>query len=89
MLRDSGGTPRHYLPPKSRPLYEQVALLQRIGVARAVPLLMTWDEIAAEEGIPSRTLQYFYKSALDGPRAPSTGRPGRRRTRHLTRLLNL
>jgi hypothetical protein len=59
-----------YWPPRSRPLYEQVDLLQRIAIARcslAGPGL-TWDEIAEAEGIPKRTLQHFYRSSIDGPR---------------------
>jgi hypothetical protein len=81
MLRDWGGTPLHYVPPKSRPLYEQVNLLRRIAVMRcSLPTRpgLTWDEIAAAEGVPKRTLQHFYRSSLDG--ANETDR--RRRSTH-------
>lgn len=67
MLRDEGGSRSLvYWPPRSLPLYEQVALLQRIAVARATG--STWDEIAEVEGIPKRTLQHFRRSSIDGPR---------------------
>jgi hypothetical protein len=83
MLRDWGGTPEPYIPPKSRPLREQVALLDRIVVARTSPLA-TWESIAAEEGVPLRTLQHFYRTAIDGAGPPAIRRrPGRRRTRRM------
>jgi hypothetical protein len=67
--------------PPSRSLYEQVELLQRIVAARTSPLV-TWDMIAADEGIPKRTLQHFYWRAIDGAAPPVIRRrPGRRRTR--------
>lgn len=81
MLHDWGGAPEPYIPPKSRPLREQVALLNRIVAARISPLV-TWDMIAADEGIPKRTLQHFYWRAIDGADPPVIQRrPGRRRTR--------
>ena len=87
MLRDSGGPPEPYIPPKSRPLREQVALLNRIVAARTSPLV-TWDMIATDEGIPKRTLQHFYWRAIDGAGPPAIPRrPGRRRTRGLIGLL--
>jgi hypothetical protein len=68
------------VPPKSRPLREQVALLDRIVVARISPTT-TWESIAAEEGVPVRTLQHFYRRAIDGAGPPMIRRrPGRRRT---------
>lgn len=81
MLRDWGEPPQPYVPPKSRSLYDQMALLQRIVAARISPM-MTWDLIAADEGIPKRTLQHFYKTAIDGTGPPMIRRrPGRQRTR--------
>lgn len=72
MLRDERGSRSLvYWPPRSRPLYEQVALLQRIAIARvsyAGKAGLTWEEIAQHEGIPKRTLQHFYRSSIDGPR---------------------
>lgn len=80
MLRVEGGSPSLvYRPPRSRSLYEQVNLLQRIVLFRSSVAGLTWDEIAEIEGIPKRTLQHFYRSARDG--AGVTGR--RRRTRWL------
>jgi hypothetical protein len=69
MLHAHGGYPVRYVPPKSRPLYEQVALIQRIALARCMAPAgpgMTWDEVAAQENIPKRTLQHFYKSSIQG-----------------------
>lgn len=87
MLRDWGGPPEPYVPPKSRPLREQIELLNRIVVARTSPLT-TWDMIAAEEGIPKRTLEHFYRTAIDGTGPPVIPRrPGRRSTRRMARLL--
>lgn len=86
MLRDLGAS-EPYIPPKSRPLREQVALLDRIVAARTSPLT-TWESIAADEGIPKRTLQHFYWRAIDGAGAPLIRRrPGRRRTRGIAGLL--
>jgi hypothetical protein len=73
MLRDRGGPIDIYVPPKSRPLLEQVELAQRVAIART-GLSMNWEEIAGAEGIPKRTLQHFYKSWLDGLKAPRAGR---------------
>lgn len=81
MLRDWGGTTEPYIPPNSRPLREQVALLNRIVAARMSPLT-TWESISAQEGVPVRTLQHFYRRAIDGAGPPAIRRrPGRRRTR--------
>jgi hypothetical protein len=85
MLREWGGPPTPYfpyVPPKSRPLYEQVDLLQRIAILRCGPPGehgMTWDEIADAVGVPKRTLQHFYRSSLDG--AVVTGRRRRKGSR--------
>jgi hypothetical protein len=84
MLRDWGESPNrsvHYVPPKSRPLYEQVDLLQRIAVLRcSLPgeSGMTWDEIATTVGVPKRTLQHFYRSSLDGACVTDRRRRARR-----------
>jgi hypothetical protein len=87
MLRNWGGPPEPYIPPKSRPLREQVALLDRLVVARISPLA-TWESIAAEEGVPVRTLQHFYRTAIDGTGPPVIPRrPGRRPTRRIESLL--
>lgn len=48
------------------PLLQQVALAERIAVARNLRPRMTWDEIAEAEGVPKRTLQHFYRRWLDG-----------------------
>jgi hypothetical protein len=74
MLRDKGGYPDSYIPPKSRPLLEQVDLAFRIVAARNALPSMTWDQLAVVEGVPKRTLQHFYKSWLDGVGAPTKRR---------------
>lgn len=87
MLRDWGGTHEPYIPPKSRPLREQVALLDRIVAARVSPLT-TWESISVEEGVPVRTLQHFYKTAIDGAGPPVIPRrPGRRPARGRSLLI--
>jgi hypothetical protein len=88
MLRENAANPEGYRPPKSRPLLEQVDLAYRIVVARYSPSPMTWDQIAAEEGIPKRTLQHFFRSWLEGVGAPTERqRTLRPRTRDVERLL--
>ena len=61
------------MPPKSRPLLEQVALAQRIVIARHGSPRMTWDEIAELEGVPKRTLQHFYSPWLRGLKTRRAG----------------
>ncbi len=62
MLRVWGDTPDS-TPPCSRPVYERVLLAQRIALARTgiEPLAATWDQLAAETGVPKRTLQHFWR----------------------------
>ncbi len=82
MLHDQGGSRLYYWPPRSRPLYEQVALLQRIAIARVSypgKVGLTWDEISEREGVPKRTLQHFYRSSIDGPRVHAYKRRERSR----------
>ncbi len=74
MLRDSRGPIDTYVPPKSRPLLEQIELARRIAMARSAPLSLTWDQIAEVEGIPKRTAQHFFKGWLDGLKVPTAGR---------------
>jgi hypothetical protein len=82
-----------YVPPKSRPLLDQLDLAYRIIAARLGPERSTWDEIAAAEEIPKRTLQHFHRGWLEGVGAP-TKRPAKRREsrqpseRELHRLLS-
>lgn len=73
MLRDPWGPIDTYVPPKSRPLLEQVELARRIATARN-GLSLTWDQIADVEGIPKRTAQHFFKGWLDGLQLPTAGR---------------
>jgi hypothetical protein len=88
MLRENAANPDGYRPPKSRPLLEQVDLAYRIVVARYSPPRMTWDQIAAEEGIPKRTLQHFFRSWLEGVGAlTERQRTLGPRTRDVERLL--
>jgi hypothetical protein len=47
----------------------RVDLAYRIILARLGPEEATWDEIAAAEGIPKRTLQHFYRGWLEGEAA--------------------
>lgn len=74
MLHDRGGLINAYVPPKSRPLLEQVELAQRIAIARSGPASLTWDQIADVERIPKRTAQHFFKAWMDGLKAPTTRR---------------
>jgi hypothetical protein len=67
MLRFEGGPPKTYISPKKRPLFDQIALAERIVLARVLRPPMTWDEIAQDEGVSKRTLQHFYKRWLDDP----------------------
>jgi transposase len=63
-----------YFPPKSRSGAEQSDLAERIVVARGAG--MTWDEIAAMEGVPKRTLQHFSRGWQRG--SPAADRARRR-----------
>jgi hypothetical protein len=74
MLRDRTPPQDDYTPPKSRPFLDQLDLAYRIILARLGPEEATWDEIAAEEGIPKRTLQHFYRGWLEGVGAPTKRR---------------
>lgn len=88
MLRERTSTPSDYIPPKSRPLLDQLDLAYRIIAARLSPEPSTWDEIAAAEGIPKRTLQHFHRTWLEGVGAPTKRRTSERAFgRDLDRLL--
>lgn len=89
MLREQTAPASDYIPPKSRPLLDQLDLAYRIIVARFAPEPSTWDGIAAAEGIPKRTLQHFHQSWLEGVGAP-TKRRGSERTvaRNINRMLS-
>ena len=88
MLREKTAAQDDYVPPKSRPLLDQLDLAYRIIVARVSPEPSTWDEIAAAEGIPKRTLQHFHRSWLEGVGAPTKRRRSERRlARDMSRLL--
>jgi hypothetical protein len=78
-----------YVPPKSRPLLDQLDLAYRIIAARLGPEQSTWDEIAAAEEIPKRTLQHFHRGWLEGVGAPTKRRESRQPSeRELHRLLS-
>jgi hypothetical protein len=88
MLRDPTPLEDGYVPPKSRPHLDQLDLAYRIIAARFGPEPATWDEIAATEEIPKRTLQHFYRGWLEGVGAPTTRRKSLRPSaRDLDRLL--
>lgn len=87
-LRKLTPAARGYVPPKSRPLLDQLDLAYRIIAARLSLEPSTWDEIAAAEGIPKRTLQHFHRSWLEGVGAPTKRRRSERGlAREMNRLL--
>jgi hypothetical protein len=89
MLREQTSPAGDYIRPKSRPLLGQLDLAYRIIATRFSPEPSTWDEIAAAEGIPKRTLQHFHRSWLEGVGAPTKRRSSERALgRDLNRLLS-
>jgi hypothetical protein len=67
MLRESekkGGNPP-YISPAKRSAKDQAELAERIKLARESKPKRSWDELAEAEGIPKRSLQYFYRSYRD------------------------
>ena len=59
-------------------MLDQLDLAYRIVAARYGPESSTWDEIAAVEGIPKRTLQHFFRAWLRGVGAPTSRRSSER-----------
>lgn len=88
MLRETTHLPDDYIPPKSRPLLDQLDLAYRLVIARCSPEPSTWEDIAKVEGIPKRTLQHFHRTWLEGVGAPTKRRRTERPSeRNMDRLL--
>jgi len=57
--------PRRPLPPSKLPLREQADLFDRLRQARARRPATTWKRLSEQEGFAPRTLEHFWKTAME------------------------